>query len=110
AGFATGNARARPCDECDAYLRALASYRQASIDTQAAQACAQLDRLLRDYGREYAERKRARSGLDFDDLELLARDLLRDRPGVRATVTGRCELVMVDEFQDTNARDWGCWS
>jgi ATP-dependent helicase/nuclease subunit A len=104
ASFATGNARALACDECEAYLRALGAYRQAAIDVQAARACAQLDRLLRDYGREYAEGKRARSGLDFDDLELLARDLLRDRPAVCHSVAARYTLIVVDEFQDTNAR------
>ena len=31
----------------------------------------------------YAAAKRARSGLDFDDLELLARDLLAGAPAVR---------------------------
>jgi ATP-dependent helicase/nuclease subunit A len=104
AEFAPGNARALACDECAEYLAALAAYRRAAADAQAAGAWALLARLLRDYGHEYAARKRARSGLDFDDLELAARDLLRDRPGVRAAVSARFVLTMVDEFQDTNAR------
>ena len=62
--------------------------------------------LLRDliarYGRHYAELKRDRSGLDFDDLQLLTRDLLRDERGIRDAYAERFAHVMVDEFQDTN--------
>ena len=59
------------------------------------------------YADAYAEGKRARAALDFDDLELLARDLLRDTPGIRASYAERFERVMVDEFQDTNATQLG---
>jgi len=54
------------------------------------------------YARRYAEAKRAVSGLDFADLELLTRDLLRGRDAVREHYRGRFSQVMVDEFQDTN--------
>src|SRR5438552_2848918 len=50
----------------------------------------------------YAELKEARSGLDFEDLQLRARDLLASRPEVAGAVRARFEQVMVDEFQDTN--------
>ena len=50
----------------------------------------------------YEARKRGESALDFEDLELLARDLLRDRPDVRAAWSERFVHVMVDEYQDTN--------
>jgi ATP-dependent exoDNAse (exonuclease V) beta subunit len=46
--------------------------------------------------------KEARSALDFEDLELRARDLLRARPDLCTTVAERYRQVMVDEFQDTN--------
>jgi ATP-dependent exoDNAse (exonuclease V) beta subunit len=59
-------------------------------------------KLLDLYGRRYAGLKEARSALDFDDLELRARDLLRDEPGLRASVRERFSHVMVDEYQDTN--------
>ena len=54
------------------------------------------------YARRYAEAKRAESGLDFADLELLTRDLMRARAAVREHYRGRFTQVMVDELQDTN--------
>src|SRR5207248_1251315 len=46
--------------------------------------------------------KDARSALDFEDLELAARDLLRSSDGLRDHYRHRFEHVMVDEYQDTN--------
>ena len=40
--------------------------------------------------------------LDFDDLLVQARDLLRDSPGVRQALSHRYSHVLVDEFQDTD--------
>jgi ATP-dependent exoDNAse (exonuclease V) beta subunit len=70
----------------------------------AARACGLLDELLERFGEAYAERKHARGALDFDDLELLARDLLRAHGVVRGEWSQRFELLMVDEFQDSNQR------
>src|SRR4051812_30645834 len=61
-----------------------------------------MTKLLDLYGRRYARLKGDRSALDFDDLELLARDLLQAHPALRAGVRARFTHVMVDEFQDTN--------
>ncbi len=62
--------------------------------------------LLRDligrHGHFYDSLKRDRSGLDFDDLELLARNLLKRDEGLRSAYSERFAHVMVDEFQDTN--------
>src|SRR5207244_5277909 len=98
------NARALACPECAADLEALGAYRRAAVDARAARACALLGSLLSGYGREYAARKRARSGLDFDDLELATRDLLLARDDVRDAVAGRYAAILVDELQDTNLR------
>ncbi|MCC7442745.1 MAG: UvrD-helicase domain-containing protein [Bdellovibrionales bacterium] len=49
----------------------------------------------------YARLKRRRGALDFEDLESCARRALREAP-VRAAYHRRFELVLVDEFQDTN--------
>jgi ATP-dependent exoDNAse (exonuclease V) beta subunit len=46
--------------------------------------------------------KRARGVLDFQDLLLKARDLLRDRPEVRRYFQQRIRFLLVDEFQDTD--------
>ena len=61
-----------------------------------------LDRLLTGFADRYEEAKRAISGVDFEDLELLTRDLLRDDAALRAQYAERFARVMVDEFQDTN--------
>ena len=85
-----------------AYAEAWARYRQAVIDAQAAPAAALLGELLGGYADAYAAAKRARSAVDFSDLELLARDLLRDAPAIARGLRERFQRVMVDEFQDTN--------
>ncbi len=51
---------------------------------------------------EYEARKRQSAALDFDDLLLRARDLLRDHPQVCQRFAHGIDLLMVDEFQDTD--------
>jgi ATP-dependent helicase/nuclease subunit A len=75
-----------------------------SLDADAARACALLDELLERFGLAYAHLKSERAAVDFDDLELLAGELLTRRDGVRVAWSERFELLMVDEFQDTNPR------
>ncbi len=58
--------------------------------------------LLELYDERYEAAKRERSGLDFEDLELVARDLLAGDEGLREAYASRFEHVLVDEFQDTN--------
>jgi ATP-dependent helicase/nuclease subunit A len=77
---------------------------QDEIDAEGARACALLGELLERFGREYAALKAARGALDFDDLELDALALLHEHERVRARWAERFELMMVDEFQDTNRR------
>jgi ATP-dependent helicase/nuclease subunit A len=74
------------------------------LEQAAVRACAVLGEALERFAHRYAELKRARSALDFDDLELRARDLLERHEGVRRSWSERLELLMVDEFQDTNRR------
>ncbi len=76
-------------------------------EVDAARACELLDELLHGFGVAYEQIKHARGAVDFDDLELLARELLLEREGVRAAWSDRFELLMVDEFQDTNHRQLG---
>jgi ATP-dependent helicase/nuclease subunit A len=75
-----------------------------SLDTEAAAACVLIDELLDGYGVAYEALKHARAAVDFDDLELRARELLEQRTSVRESWAERFELLMVDEFQDTNPR------
>jgi len=48
------------------------------------------------------ESKRRRGFVDFDDLLLLARDLLRRSPAARAHFRRQFQTLLVDEFQDTD--------
>ncbi|HPJ96636.1 MAG TPA: UvrD-helicase domain-containing protein, partial [Syntrophales bacterium] len=50
----------------------------------------------------YRERKKTLNIMDFDDLLLLCRDVLRDHPDVRERYSERFLHVLVDEYQDTN--------
>jgi len=89
---------------CDAYEQARLAYRDACADALGLAAVAALDRLLAAFGSRYATIKRRRGVVDFDDLELEAGALLRDHDEIRALWSARFELLMVDELQDTNAR------
>ncbi len=62
------------------------------------QALAQLSRFVLD---RYERFKRRRGGMDFSDLERGADRALED-PTIRESYHRRFELVLVDEFQDTN--------
>mgnify|MGYP002075152566 CR=1 FL=1 len=65
-------------------------------------ALAALDDLLTAYGDALTAAKRARRGLDYADLAVATRDLLKARPEIAAGYAERLQRVMVDEFQDTN--------
>ncbi|HEY7075645.1 MAG TPA: UvrD-helicase domain-containing protein [Solirubrobacteraceae bacterium] len=96
-----GGAKALEAPECEAYRAAWAAYRTACAEHHAHAALQRLDRLLDRFGAEYDEAKSERSAVDFQDLELRARDLLAD-PAIRRRWAERFALIMVDEFQDTN--------
>ena len=53
-------------------------------------------------GRHYKELKQRAGQLDFMDLLLMARDLVRDKPSVRAELQQRFTHIFIDEFQDTD--------
>ncbi|HLW96157.1 MAG TPA: UvrD-helicase domain-containing protein [Solirubrobacteraceae bacterium] len=89
---------------CADYEDARADYEAACADALGAPAVILLDGLLRAFGERYAERKRRRGAVDFDDLELGAGTLLREHGEVAALWSERFERVMVDELQDTNPR------
>ncbi|HVE45686.1 MAG TPA: UvrD-helicase domain-containing protein [Acidimicrobiales bacterium] len=48
------------------------------------------------------QRRQADGRLDFHDLLVLARDVVRDQPSVRASLRDRFSHVLIDEFQDTD--------
>jgi ATP-dependent exoDNAse (exonuclease V) beta subunit len=76
---------------------------QAAFGTIASRDRALLQELLGLFAAEYADGKERESALDFEDLQLLVRDLLANDARVREAEQLRFRAIMVDEFQDTNA-------
>jgi ATP-dependent exoDNAse (exonuclease V) beta subunit len=89
-------------DRAAAYCEALAAVEQAALDEAAARDRALLQELLTLFAERYAEAKARESALDFEDLQLEARDLLRSQPELREREQARFRSILVDEFQDTN--------
>ncbi|HEY2537667.1 MAG TPA: ATP-dependent helicase, partial [Solirubrobacteraceae bacterium] len=75
-----------------------------AVDAAGARAIVLWDELLARFGERYDAAKRAREGVDFDDLELLAGELLAGDTQVRNAWAERFELLMIDELQDVNPR------
>lgn len=82
-------------------LSAELSYNENDVALSAEIACRAL-RLVRRILADYSVAKQAQGVLDFDDLLLRARNLLRDNESVRQRVGAGIRLLMVDEFQDTD--------
>lgn len=97
-----GNGAALTTEACARYCEALAAMRSASEERWAKPTLELMDALLQGFGQRYEQAKRAHSGLDFEDLELLSRELLRSDHALRDRYRDRFERVMVDELQDTN--------
>jgi ATP-dependent helicase/nuclease subunit A len=89
-------------DRAAGYSEALAAVEQAALDEAAARDRALLQELLRLFAERYAEAKARESALDFEDLQLEARDLLSSQPELREREQARFRAILVDEFQDTN--------
>jgi ATP-dependent exoDNAse (exonuclease V) beta subunit len=117
--FAEGVTRAQVLAARDDVLDALADFELRADADLAAALHAELRECLDDY-----ERLKAREGaMDFLDLLLRARDLVRGNAVVRAHFQARFKRIFVDEFQDTDPlqaelllllaaqdRDETCWS
>ena len=101
-GLPGGNGAALCTDACLRYTEALAAFRTASEHRRALGVHDLLDRLLDGFGERSARAKREVSGLDFEDLELECRELLRSNAELRERYRARFERIMVDELQDTN--------
>ena len=99
--FDLGAHRARG-ERAATYEEARRAVEQAALDELARRDRDLLQLLLELFARRYAEAKAREAALDFEDLQLLARDLLRDRSEIREREQLRFRAIMVDEFQDTN--------
>jgi len=74
----------------------------AEAELAAAPGAVALAAIVEEVERRYAGEKARAGVLDFDDLLVRARDLLRDAPGVRDEVRSRLRALLVDEYQDVN--------
>ena len=90
-------ARAAAFNDARTAVRALALEELASRDREL------LQELLTGFAAAYAAAKDRESALDFEDLQLRARKLLRDNEAIREVEQLRFRSIMVDEFQDTNS-------
>ena len=92
-------------DECARVIAAVERCRAAALYAATAALMRVADALLRSYRRL----KQRRALLDYDDLILTTRDLLR-RPGVAPWVLfkldGGLDHILIDEAQDTNPEQW----
>ena len=96
-----GGLRARG-ERAASYEEARKAVEQAALDELALQDRELLQELLHGFAAQYAAAKDRESALDFEDLQLHARDLLRDDETLRERERLRFRSIMVDEFQDTN--------
>src|SRR5262249_22252354 len=85
------------------YEEARKGVEQAALELGAGRDVELLQELLDLFAASYEAGKERESALDFEDLQLLARDLLAGDERVRETERLRFRALMVDEFQDTNA-------
>ncbi|HEY2354131.1 MAG TPA: UvrD-helicase domain-containing protein [Gaiellaceae bacterium] len=90
-------------DRAAMYRESLEAVEQAALDEAAARDRELLQTLLDAFAEKYAEAKARESALDFEDLQLEARNLLRAHPAIREREQLRFRDILVDEFQDTNA-------
>ena len=86
----------------DGFEQARHAVEQAALEELAARDREQLQELLLAYDAAYRDAKDRESALDFEDLQVLARELLRENPEIRERESWRFRSIMVDEFQDTN--------
>ena len=98
AAYRTGVARADVLAAKDDLRARLDQFRM----TADADLAARLQQELRGALERYEQMKAASGALDFLDLLLRARNLVRDNPQVRAGFQQRFKRIFVDEFQDTD--------
>jgi ATP-dependent helicase/nuclease subunit A len=97
-----GRAKVLCTAACDAYREAYGAWKALCTARREHRDHTLLRELLALFDERYEAGKRRRSGLDFEDLELVARDLLVADEGLREQYRERFVHVLVDEFQDTN--------
>lgn len=75
-----------------------------TLRSQTAQTTELLDKLveiINRFEKNYFEKKKERGGVDFNDLEHFALQILNDAEAYQS-IQSKCKYVFVDEYQDTN--------
>jgi ATP-dependent helicase/nuclease subunit A len=96
--YGDGVSRATLVQACDALAERLAAFHRAAD----ADLAALLQHDLQECLAKYDELKRRAGALDFLDLLLKARALVRDHREARSAFQSRIRYIFVDEFQDTD--------
>jgi ATP-dependent helicase/nuclease subunit A len=96
--YKAGVTRQAALDALNDLLQRLAAFR----DSANADLAALLHQELSGCLDRYEARKQAAGALDFLDLLIKARNLVRDQPAVRKRFRDRFRVLLVDEFQDTD--------
>ena len=94
--------KVRGSERTASYEEARKVVEQSALDELAVRDRDLLQALLEGFARAYDGAKRREGVLDFEDLQLNARDLLRSNERIREREHLRFAAIMVDEFQDTN--------
>ncbi|MEP7335158.1 MAG: UvrD-helicase domain-containing protein, partial [Actinomycetota bacterium] len=94
--------KVRGSERTASYEEARKVVEQSALDELAVRDRDLLQALLEGFARAYDAAKRGEGVLDFEDLQLNARDLLRSNGQIREREHLRFAAIMVDEFQDTN--------
>jgi len=94
--------KVRGSERTASYEEARKVVEQSALDELAIRDRDLLQALLEGFARAYDAAKRREGVLDFEDLQLNARDLLRSNERIREREHLRFAAIMVDEFQDTN--------
>ena len=84
-------------------LRACEAFQPIAAEALAGPQKRELCAMVGDAEARYRERKRRAGALDFDDLLVGARDLLRRDATLRSELRGRLRALLVDEYQDVNS-------
>jgi ATP-dependent helicase/nuclease subunit A len=96
--FGDGITREEVVQKRDALMHSLKLFQDAASADLAAGLRVEMWDLVESYGQQ----KRRAGKLDFVDLLILARDLVREKPDVRKYLQDRFSHIFVDEFQDTD--------
>ena len=94
-------------DRAASFDEARKNLERAALERAAAEDRELLQELLDLFTAEYQAAKERESALDFEDLQIFARNLLAANEHVREAEQLRFRSIMVDEFQDTNALQCG---